>query len=161
MQLSGTFFIKSSRPFQDGISLPHKTQINCTRGKKKSFGVTDFMTFIYVFYLFHDFIMFGGLLRDRFKWKCDIQQLHNVQRLITSVCRGTATLIFIVLVIQGKFGHSAGIIPLYLTDFPLSSKSKTVAWLTQPLTSFPFTLSAEPQLPRTFLLIWEVLLQAL
>lgn len=55
-------------------------------------------------------------------------------------------------------GHTnADIIPLYLTDFSLSSKSKTVVWLTQSFTSLPFTLpiamSVESRLSRASLLI--------
>lgn len=61
--------------------------------------------------------------------------------------------------IHNMFGHtSADIIPLYLTEFSLSSKSKTVVWLTQSFTSLPFTLpvamSEESQLSRAFLVDW-------
>jgi len=35
--------------------------------------VIDIMVFVYVFNLFHNSIIFGGLLQDICKWKCDIQ----------------------------------------------------------------------------------------
>lgn len=34
--------------------------------------MTDFMIVICVVYLFHNFIVFGCLLEDVFRWKCDV-----------------------------------------------------------------------------------------
>lgn len=83
------------------------------------------MLFIYIFYLFHNFIIFAGLLQNMLKWKY-VQQLHYIQELITSFCRETTLHTFITL-LQDMFGHTnADIIPPYITDFSLSSKSRTV-----------------------------------